>query len=189
MLDRLARDVEALLFATDRPLTIEDICDLTGGGPDSVAQALERVRESLEEEGHSLSIVELAGGHRMVTDPSHGEMVAQLFEDRRPGRLSRAAIESLAVIAYNQPCTRAAVESIRGVNCDSALKSLLERDLIRICGRQDTVGRPLTYSTTDAFLAYFGLGSIEHLPRKREIGELLANGLPPEPSDLFESQE
>ncbi|NLP05634.1 SMC-Scp complex subunit ScpB [Candidatus Fermentibacteria bacterium] len=187
MLDRLSRDIEALLFATDRPLSIDELCELTGSGEDSVSQAIERLKAALEESGHSLVIAEIAGGFRLMTDATHGETVAQLFEDRRPGRLTRAAIETLAVVAYNQPCTRAAVEAVRGVNCDSALKSLLERNLIRICGRQETVGRPLTYATTEDFLSYFGLSDIDHLPRRREIEEILSTGMPAgQDSDLFE---
>jgi segregation and condensation protein B len=190
MLDRLARSIEALLFATDRPLSLSDLCDMTGCGPEAAAESLESIRSSLEEHAHSILLVELAGGWRLVTDPELGDLVAQMFDDRRPGRLSRAAIETLAVVAYNQPCTKAAVEAIRGVDCDSAVRSLLERDLVRICGRQETPGRPLTYATTDSFLAYFGLSDLEHLPKRREIDELLAAGPPAEQSgDLFEQPE
>jgi len=192
MLDVTARIVEGLLFASDRPLSLDEICDLTGSGPETVTGALERIQAALEEEGHAMILQEAAGSWRMVTDPGVGSSVAQLFEDRRPGRLSRAAVEALAVIAYNQPCTRAAIEAIRGVNCDSALKSLLERGLIRISGRQETPGRPLTYSTTDGFLNYFGLNDIDHLPRKREIEELIGSGGDgegdaPSETDLFGS--
>jgi segregation and condensation protein B len=190
MLDRLARNVEALLFAADRPLSLQDICDLTGCGPDAAAQSVEAIRTSLEADAHAILLAELAGGWRLVTDPSMGDLVAQMYDERRPGKLSRAAIETLAVVAYNQPCTKSAVEAIRGVDCDSAIRSLLERELIRICGRQETAGRPLTYATTDQFLAYFGLSDIEHLPRRREIDELLAAGPPAEQSgDLFEPSD
>jgi segregation and condensation protein B len=163
MLDRLARNVEALLFAADRPLSLQDICDLTGCGPDAAAQSVEAIRTSLEADAHAILLAELAGGWRLVT---------------------------LAVVAYNQPCTKSAVEAIRGVDCDSAIRSLLERELIRICGRQETAGRPLTYATTDQFLAYFGLSDIEHLPRRREIDELLAAGPTAEQTgDLFEPSD
>jgi len=190
MLDRLARSIEALLFASDRPLSLQDICDLTGCGPEAAAASLEAIRVSLMEDSHSILLAELAGGWRMVTDPALGDLVAQIFDERRPGRLSRAAIETLAVVAYNQPCTKSAVEAIRGVDCDSAIRSLLERELVRICGRQETAGRPLTYATTEQFLAYFGLSNLEHLPRRREIDELLASWPPVEQSgDLFEQPD
>jgi segregation and condensation protein B len=177
MLDRLAREVEALLMACETSLSIEYLCELTGSGPDSIEQALGRVGRSLDEGGHSMTVLNVAGGYRLATRQEYGTLVSQLFEGRRPGRLTRAALETLAVIAYSQPCTRASIESVRGVNCDSALRTLLERELVRIEGRQESPGRPLLYATTNRFLEYFGLSSIDHLPRLDEIGELLAGGL------------
>lgn len=176
MLDRLARMIEGLLFASDRPLSAEDLCELTGCGADAARQALLRIADTLETDGHAMLLLESAGAWRLATDPELGPVVSRLFDDRRPGRLSRASMEALAVIAYNQPCTKAAVEAVRGVNCDSALRSLLERGLVRICGRQETAGRPLMYSTTEGFLSYFGLKDLDHLPRRREIEELLSGG-------------
>jgi len=123
-----------------------------------------------------MEIAYLAGGYRLVTEPALGTVVSRLFEGRRPGKLTRAALETLAVVAYSQPCTRAHVEAVRGVNCDSAMKTLLERDFLAISGRMETPGRPLLYGTTHAFLEYFGLARLEHLPRLDEIGNLLALG-------------
>lgn len=175
-LDRLAREVEALLMASDRPLSIERLCELTGAGTEAVEQAVSRVEKALIQGGHAMEIVFLAGGYRLVTDPELGPVVSRLFEGRRPGKLTRAALETLAVVAYSQPCTRAHVEAVRGVNCDSAMKTLLEREFIAISGRMETPGRPLLYSTTQSFLEYFGLARLEHLPRMEEIGNLLALG-------------
>ena len=177
MLDRLAREVEALLMASETSLSIEYLCELTGSGTESIEQAIDRIVKSLETEGHSITVLTIAGGCRLATKQEYGNLVSQLFEGRRPGRLTRAALETLAVIAYSQPCTRASIESVRGVNCDSALRTLLERELARIEGRQETPGRPLLYATTNRFLEYFGLSSLDHLPRMDEIGELLAGGL------------
>lgn len=177
MLDRLAREVEALLMASETSLSVEYLCELTGSGRESIEQAIDRIVKSLETEGHSITVLTIAGGYRLVTKQEHGNLVSQLFEGRRPGRLTRAALETLAVIAYSQPCTRASIESVRGVNCDSALRTLLERELARIEGRQETPGRPLLYATTNRFLEYFGLSSLDHLPRMDEIGELLAGDL------------
>ena len=176
MLDRLAREVEALLMAAEKPLSVEHLCELTGAGAEAVEQAVSRVESALALGGHAMQAVFLAGGYRLVTDPELGAVVSRLFEGRRPGRLTRAALETLAVVAYSQPCTRAHVEAVRGVNCDSAMKTLLEREFVTIAGRMETPGRPLLYSTTPAFLEYFGLGSLEHLPRLDEIGNLLALG-------------
>lgn len=175
-LDRLAREVEALLMASEKPLSVEHLCELTGAGTEAIEQAVSRVENALSRGGHAMQVVFLAGGYRLVTDPELGGVVSRLFEGRRPGRLTRAALETLAVVAYSQPCTRARVEAVRGVNCDSAMKTLLEREFIVIAGRMETPGRPLLYSTTPAFLEYFGLGALEHLPRLDEIGKLLALG-------------
>lgn len=173
MLDKLARQIEALLLASDHVLSLERICELTGVHEDSALQAIERIRDSLTAGGHAIMVRKLGKGYRLGTDPDLGELVSGLFEDRRPGRLSRAALETLSVIAYSQPCTRADVEEIRGVNCDSSLGTLLERGMIQITGRKETPGRPLLYGTTSEFLEYFGLTDLDHLPRVGEITELL----------------
>lgn len=173
MLDRLARQIEALMVAADEPLSLLRLCELTGCGAESAEQAIERIDEELASGGHAIVVARLAGGFRIVTDPDLGDVVSQLFAGRRQSRLTRAALETLAVIAYRQPATRAQVEAVRGVNSDSAVRTLMERGLIRIAGRQETPGRPLLYGTTDEFLEYFGLGSIEHLPRMEEIETLL----------------
>ena len=178
MLSRLTREIEALLLATDRSLGTEELCEFTGSGPEAVQESLEELRHIYAEANHAIVVVDVAGGLRLATDPLLGDVVAQLFEGRRPGRLTRAALETLAVVAYAQPCTRATIESVRGVNSDSAIRTLLERELIGISGRMDTVGRPLLYATTDGFLSYFGLKDLEHLPRTHEIATMLrATGL------------
>ena len=190
ILDRLAREVEALIFASERPLSIEQLCEYTGSGEDSIHQALDRLNKSFQDQQHALMIIEVAGGFRIATDREFGDVVSQLFEGRKPGKLSRAALETMAVIAYSQPCTRIAIESIRGVNCDSAIRTLLERDMIKISGRMETPGRPLLYSTTRAFLEYFGLSNLDHLPRFDEIEELLGmSSAELEERDLFGTGE
>jgi segregation and condensation protein B len=174
MLDQLARQIEALLAATEEPLTLDRICEITGCGTESAEQAIERIESELEAGGHGVIVAKLAGGYRVVTDPDLGFVVAQLFEGKRRSRLSRAALESLAVVAYRQPVTKAQIEAVRGVNSDSAVRTLLERELVKIIGRQEVPGRPLLYGTTDLFLEYFGLNDIEHLPRMDEIESLLS---------------
>ena len=174
MLDQLARQIEALLAAAEEPLTLERICEVTGCGTESAEQAVERIETELEAGGHGVIVARLAGGYRIVTDPDLGYVVAQLFEGKRRSRLSRAALESLAVVAYRQPVTRAQIEAVRGVNSDSAVRTLLERELIKINGREEVPGRPLLYGTTSLFLEYFGLSNLEHLPRMDEIESLLS---------------
>ncbi len=190
ILDRLAREVEALIFASDEPLSVQRLTEFTGSGEDSIRQALERLNKSFQDQQHALTIVDVAGGFRIVTDGEFGSVVSQLFEGRKPGKLSRAALETLAVVAYSQPCTRMTVESIRGVNCDSAIRTLLERDMVKIAGRMETPGRPLLYSTTKAFLEYFGLSNLDHLPRFDEVEELLGmSSAEIEKRDLFGTEE
>jgi segregation and condensation protein B len=178
ILDKLAREIEAVIFAADGPVEMETLARVTGAMEDSILQALDRIEGALREGGHAMILRRVGSGWRIVTDPALGEVVSALFEDRRPGRLSRAALETLAVVAYSQPCTRAEVEEIRGVSCDSALRTLLEREMIRIAGRREQPGRPLLYATTPEFLLYFGLDDLDHLPRLDEISELLQT--PPE---------
>lgn len=186
ILDRLAREVEALIFASDAPLSIGQLCEFTGGGEDSVSQAVARIDASLREQDHALGLVEVAGGYRFATEAEFGPVLSQLFESQKPGRLTRAALETLAVIAYSQPCSRAAIEAVRGVNCDSALRTLMEREMVKISGRMESPGRPLLYSTTSTFLEYFGLADLDHLPRIEEISELLGmSSSELEESDLF----
>ncbi len=172
-LDRRAREIEASLFASDSQLSLEQLSEFTGSGIDSIRLALDQISDSFSEQRHALVIIEIAGGFRIATDKEFGPVVSQLFEGRRPGKLPKASLETLAVIAYTQPATRAVIEGIRGVNCDSSIRTLLERNMIRISGRKESPGRPLLYSTTPDFLAYFGLNDIDHLPRSSEINELI----------------
>lgn len=173
MLDQLAKQIEALLVATESPVTLERICELTGCGTESAEQAVLRIESELASGGHAIVVARIAQGYRIVTDPELGFIVGQLFEGKRHSRLSRASLETLAVVAYRQPATRAQVEAVRGVNSDSAVRTLMERDLICITGRQETPGRPLLYGTTARFLEYFGLNNLEHLPRMNEMENLL----------------
>lgn len=190
ILDRLAREVEALLFASDAPLSARQLGELTGSGEESLVQAVERIDAAFREQGHAFHVVEVAGGYRIATDPEYGPVVSQLFEGQKPGRLTRAALETLAVIAYSQPCSRAAIEAIRGVNCDSALRTLIERDMVKISGRMESPGRPLLYATTTSFLEYFGLADLDHLPRMEEISGLLGmTSSELEERDLFRTDD
>ena len=118
-------------------------------------------------------IIEIAGGYQFATRPDVAAYVSRLYKDRSRRRLSGAALETLSIIAYKQPVSKSDIENIRGVNCDEVIKSLLEKNLITITGRAESVGRPLLYGTTQDFLRHFGLGSMRDLPKPREIEELL----------------
>ena len=135
--------------------------------------AVEQLNATYESNSRAFRIVEIAGGYQFSTRGEFGEYVARLYKEKTRRRLSGAALESLAIIAYKQPISKNDIENVRGVNCDEVLKSLLEKNLITITGRAESVGRPLLYGTTDDFLRHFGLPRIQDLPRPREIEELM----------------
>lgn len=171
----LLGDVEALLFATDIPLGLERIVSLTAAADRREARAaIEALRVQYDESGRAFTIVEFGGGYSISTRPEHATLVRKLFKGRRKQRLSRAGLEALAIIAYKQPVTRIEIEEIRGVAASGVLGTLLERDLIQIVGRADSLGHPLLYGTSRAFLDYVGLSHVRELPQLSELEDLLA---------------
>jgi len=195
----LASKVEAILLSTDRPLQVErlaaalklirlaedaeplgsnDAPKPTGkpSSPAAVAAACEQValavkslNAAYERTGRAFRIEQIAGGFRVMTLPQFAETIAEFHRSRMTARLTRAAIETLAIIAYKQPITRAQLEAIRGVSCGEVLKSLMERRIITIKGRAEELGRPMLYGTTRQFLDHFGLSSIKDLPTTQEL--------------------
>ncbi len=139
----------------------------------TIYAAVEQLNAELEETTRPYRIVEIAGGYQFATRSEYAEYVSRLFKEKSRRRLSGASLESLAIIAYKQPVSKQDVENIRGVNCDEVLKSLLEKNLITITGRSESVGRPLLYGTTTEFLRHFGLHSVSDLPKPRELEELM----------------
>jgi segregation and condensation protein B len=169
--------VEALLFASDTPLEAErirEVLDLADAGE---ARALvEALRERYAAAEGALTVVEVAGGFRMVTRPEIAPWLLRLAKTRTKARLSRPALETLAIVAYRQPVSRPEVDALRGVNSDAVLDNLLERRLLRIAGRKEAPGRPFLYETTREFLIAFGLRDLGDLPKVE--GELVL----PEPA-------
>jgi segregation and condensation protein B len=139
----------------------------------TIHSAVELLNGQYEGTTRAFRIIEIAGGYQFATRSDYGEYVARLFKEKSRRRLSGASLESLAIIAYKQPVSKNDIENIRGVNCDEVLKSLLEKNLITITGRAESVGRPLLYGTTVDFLRHFGLHTLYDLPRPREIDELM----------------
>jgi len=168
---------EAILFASDRPLTAVEVGTALGLADEFdvptawVEQIIEDLREDYAASNRGFNLVDIVGGWEFRTRSSYSAYVLQLTK-KKPVRLSRAALEILAIVAYRQPCTRADVEDIRGVDCSNTLRQLLERQLIKILGKSDDVGRPLLYGTTREFLNYFGLKSLAELPTLKEFTEL-----------------
>lgn len=161
--------VEALIFASDEPLSADRIAAIVEEmTPALVVDLVAELNAEYLREGRAFRIVSVAGGFRMLTRPEHALWIKLLHRSSRP-RLSQAALETLSIIAYRQPVARTELEGIRGVNVDGVLKTLVERDLVRIAGRGEGLGRPLLYATTERFLEYFGLPDLEALPRAEEV--------------------
>jgi len=171
--------IEALIFASDKPLPaaeivehinnalgfIEDIATI-----EQVNTAIEGIKEKYDSEFYAFELKAIGGGWQFLTKPTFHKTVAQLNGDKFLKRLSTAALETLAIIAYKQPVTKSEMEAIRGVNCDYAVQKLLEKDLVIIAGRrEESVGQPLIYQTSKSFMDYFGINSADDLPKINEV--------------------
>jgi len=165
--------LEALLFVTAEPIPVTRFLALLGAvTKQDVDQALASLAHDYEQEGRGLQLVEVAGGYRIVTKAEFAPWLKRLEKVKSPSKLSRSALESLAIIAYKQPIVRAEVEQIRGVETSGVIRTLLERKLVRIVGRKEEPGRPIMYGTTKFFLEHFGLRDLSQLPPLREFKEL-----------------
>lgn len=163
--DDLKKIIETLLFITDRPVKPSRIADVVEtADARRVREIIRELQEEYAAQGRAVQIVELGGGFQMSTKPEYGRWVRRLYNEKMTTKLSNAALETLAIVAYKQPITRAEMEAIRGVDVAGPLERLLERALVRVVGKKDTVGRPMVYGTTDEFLRMFGLNKISELP-------------------------
>ncbi len=161
----LKRALESLLFITDHPLPLKELCKITGVKDGSRVGALvTEIRKDFEEKGSGVQVLEVADGFQMATRASNAKFVRKLFTEKMTMRLSQASLETLSIISYKQPLTRAEVEAIRGVEVIASLETLLEKGLIEVVGRKESVGRPLMYGTTKDFLRHFGFKDLEDLP-------------------------
>ena len=169
--------IECLLFVSDEPLEISRLkLVLEDMGEAEIRKAVTELQLDYETAGRPLCITEVAEGFSIVTREQYAPFIKKLFKTRITHRLSKAALETLAIIACKQPLTKLEIESLRGVSADGVLDTLYERELIRIVGRKEVIGRPLLYGTTKEFLQYFGLKDLMELPRLEEINEVLGNG-------------
>ncbi len=169
-----AKSLEAILFVASSPVSVNEMAELLSISPSAIQSELEELRSFLQRHGHGITILESAGGWRMASAKDVAEIVGAFRETATAQkiRLSKAAVETLAVIAYNQPVTRSEIEEIRGVRCERVIETLLSHTLIRIAGRRKGTGSPLLYRTTDRFLETFGVLSISELPTLEELDEL-----------------
>jgi segregation and condensation protein B len=175
--ERLVAIVESVLFAAGEPLTLARLADaVPGPSRAELRGALAALAERGAREGRGVRLMEVAGGYQLRTAPEYAQWVRRLFQ-QKPWRLTRATLETLAIVAYKQPITRAEIEAIRGVDVDSVLASLLSRKLVRIVGRKEVVGRPLIYGTTRQFLEVFGLRDLGSLPALSEVVQPMPDGV------------
>lgn len=162
--------IEAALLAADKPLSPDQLrAAVDEYSSAQLAAVVAQLQQDCVAQGRGVRVVEVAGGWQLVTDPAWAERLGRIYRKARAAKLSRPALETLAIMAYRQPITRAEIEEIRGVNVDGVIQSLMERSLIRIVGRKEGVGRPLLYGTTPTFLERFGLKSLEGLPQLTEL--------------------
>ena len=173
--DNLKAVIEALLFASEQPLTLEKIKEVLGNFQTTeIRKLLEELGQEYEKSNRGIRIAQVAGGFQLITSPGLATFLKKLYKGRRVERLSKQALETLAIIAYKQPVDKLEIGSIRNVNIDGVIKSLINKDLIRIAGRKKSPGRPFVFGTTRKFLEYFGLKSLEELPRVENFQEALA---------------
>jgi segregation and condensation protein B len=180
----LTQVIEALLFSAQKPLTTRELLAAVKGAGDTdelmpnefarakeaeVAAALEKLKIEYIEQGRAFQLIEKAEGWQLASDPAYATWVRQLFPTSKPARLTPPGLETLAIIAYRQPITRADVEAVRGVAIDGVLQTLMERGLVKIAGRAEVPGRPLLYETTQFFLEHFGLRNLDELPNSEEL--------------------
>jgi len=183
----LAQVIEALLFAAQKPFTARELSAAikSAGGDDDpataglnefakvteaqVAAALEQLKIEYVQQNRAFQLAEKADGWQLISDPAYASWVRQLFPAVKPARLTPPSLETLAIIAYRQPITRADIEAVRGVAVDGVLQNLMERGLVKIAGRAEVPGRPLIYETTEFFLEHFGLRNLDELPNAEEL--------------------
>ena len=170
---RLKTIVEAILFASDEPVPVDRVADAAGDevSVDLVRQAVRQLVEEYDAGGRAFTIEEIAGGLQLFTRPEYNKYLKKLLRARNQARFTQAALETLAIIAYKQPASRAEIEDIRGVACGDMIRTLMEKGLVRVAGRSEHLGRALLYGTTKKFLQVFGLASVKDLPESKQLVE------------------
>jgi segregation and condensation protein B len=183
--------LESLLFVADGPLTVQRLTEvIDGAGKDEIRSILEELHNELQNNRRGIRLVEVAGGYQLRTAKVNADWVKK-FLGGRPARMGRATLETLAIVAYRQPITKAEIEAIRGVDVDGVITTLLERNLVRAVARKDVPGRPFLYGTTPEFLELFNLKDLAQLPTLKEMEEMTLPEIPGEqvPSDQLQAAQ
>jgi segregation and condensation protein B len=174
-LNIIQNHIQALVFCAQSPISIEEIQRCLAESLEmevlvsDVLESIEEINEQLDASGFAFQIYAIGGGYQFLTKPVYQETVSTYLKQKSKKKLSASALETLAIIAYKQPITRSAIEQIRGVGCDYAIQKLLEKELIEIRGKADTIGRPVLYGTSQKFMDYFGLNHIKDLPQLKDF--------------------
>jgi len=168
--EQIKHIIEAMLFVSDKPLFVNEIKGvLEDAEARQVKDTLTELAKEYEDTNRAFRVKEMAGGYQIVTNTVLAPWLKKLYKTSGADRLTGPSLETLAIVAYKQPASKPEIEAIRGVNVDGVLKTLIEKSLVRIVGRRETVGRPILYGTTSEFLQYFGLNSLEELPKLEEF--------------------
>lgn len=176
-MEQLAQHIESLIFATDHPVDLDEIQSVleeafgVSFNEQELTDAIASLQERYQADAFAFELAEIAGGYQFLTKGAYHNTVGIFLKQSTKKRLSRSALETLSIIAYKQPATKTEVERIRGVSCDYAVQKLLEKELVIILGRSDGPGKPLLYGTSEKFMDYFGLKSLDDLPKPKEFGE------------------
>jgi segregation and condensation protein B len=171
--NELKAAIEAILFLSSEPVRVDDLASSLEESSDAVSAQLEEIKRNLDDRAGGFMLEQAAGGWRLTTRAEHDAVLKKYFAKKGENRLSLAALETLAIVAYRQPITAPEVSEIRGVNATGVIRTLLERRMIRVAGRKNVVGSPFLYRTTKDFLVHFGLNDIRDLPRLEEFGDLI----------------
>ncbi|WP_089240112.1 SMC-Scp complex subunit ScpB [Belliella buryatensis] len=174
-MDFLHRHIEALVFCSPSPIAVEEIQKCltemfeTEVPTEHILTAITELQSKYEADDFSFAIEQIAGGYQFLTKPAYQSSISILLKHQSQKRLSTAQLETLSIIAYKQPVTKTEVEQIRGVSCDYSIQKLLEKELITIKGKSDSIGRPILYGTSEKFMEYFGINSISDLPQPKDF--------------------
>jgi len=173
--EHLSQHIESLIFAAELPVTLKEIKTCleeafqTKFKKGELEKALQEIIQKYEDDAFSFEVIEIAEGYQFLTKGAYHNSVGTMLKQKTKKRLSRAALETLSIIAYKQPVTKSEMEKIRGVSCDYSVQKLLEKELVAILGRSDAPGRPLLYGTSEKFMDYFGIKSIKDLPKLKDF--------------------
>ncbi|MFN8436423.1 MAG: SMC-Scp complex subunit ScpB [Cytophagales bacterium] len=174
-MDILGKHIEAIIFCTEKPVSVDDIrmcmADMFEAevSSESVQNEIEKLIEKYNSDEYSFGVFSIAGGYQFLTKPAYQTSLSIFLKNTVKKRISASALETLSIIAYKQPITKSQIEQIRGVNCDYAIQKLLEKDIVEIKGKADTVGKPVLYGTNQKFLEYFGINTLKDLPLPKDF--------------------